>query len=247
MNTKANKFDPEIENSGPKFPRSPKAKETIVIINPGFSGKSSERYTLEAMKQMWQKDKIISLLANRRGMADHLPHKGPTPFSWLRYDDLDEIIDYLNQNYDKPDIFLLGFSLGACSTINYLSHKAREKEETGILAAIAISPPWGLKESQVKISKFPKLEKRVLEEFVEIMDRQRDSADLIDFYQQFGVKPDDLLKYDKLYDLQNNITCKFYGFDKAEDYYEAHSVFNHVGHIEKRTLLITSLTDPVVE
>lgn len=91
---------------------APKNQGPLVIIVPGLSGTSTEGYLTSACEELWNSNlKIRSVIANRRGYSG-VDLSGPHPMSWIRWEDMEDIIYWLRTVRKEREIFIYGASLG---------------------------------------------------------------------------------------------------------------------------------------
>ena len=127
----------------------------FMIVVPGLSGSSLKPALYRTCRQFWEKYKIRTLVANRRGFAG-VEITGNYPLSWIRWQDMDEIIDYLaleREDTRGSRIFLYGHSLGGAFVHLYNGEKGRSGSLNRLEGAIAISTPYDLVTTIDKISR----------------------------------------------------------------------------------------------
>ena len=122
------KDTPEMEGKW-ELESAPEGQGPLVIIVPGLSGCSHDKYLTSACREFWNsKLKIRTMIANRRGYTG-IDIKGKYPLSWIRWEDIEDIIYWLRTVRKEKEIFIYGASLGG----NYVHwHSGRKAElETG--------------------------------------------------------------------------------------------------------------------
>ena len=127
----------------------------IVIIVCGMSGVSLAPAICRMCEQFWDQYRIRTLVANRRGFAG-VEITGNYPLSWIRWEDMDEIIDYLA--LDREDtigsrIFLYGHSLGGAFVHLYNGVKGKSGALNRLDGAISVSAPYEMVDTVKKLSK----------------------------------------------------------------------------------------------
>lgn len=129
-------------------------KTPLVILVPGLSGNSTDRYLLDTCRVLWQEKGYRSMVANRRGYAGvELCCK--YPMSWVRYEDIDEIIHHL-MDIDETNhcnLYLMGYSLGGNFVYYYTGRKQELEHDFHIKGAIAVSAPHEMYKSILKLQK----------------------------------------------------------------------------------------------
>ena len=105
------KDTPEMQGKW-EVTKAPSEQSPLVIIVPGLSGTSTEGYLTSACEELWNsKLKIRSVIVNRRGYSG-VELSGPHPMSWIRWEDVEDIIYWLRTVRKEKHIFIYGASLG---------------------------------------------------------------------------------------------------------------------------------------
>ena len=90
----------------------PEGQGPLVIIVPGLSGTSHEKYLTSACQEFYKsKSKIRTLICNRRGYSG-VEIKGDYPMYWIRWEDIEEIVYWLRTERKEKEIYIYGASLG---------------------------------------------------------------------------------------------------------------------------------------
>ena len=127
----------------------------LMIVVPGRSGTSLNSALFSTCSQLWQKYKIRTLVANRRGTAG-VEITGEYPLNWIRCEDMDEIINYLalgREDTKGSRIFLYGHSLGGAFVHLYNGEKGRSGASSRLEGTIAVSTPYDMVKTVDKIVK----------------------------------------------------------------------------------------------
>lgn len=115
---------PEMEGKW-ELSETPKGQGPLVIIIPGLSGTSHEKYLTSACREFWNSPlKTRSLIVNRRGYSG-IEIKGKYPMSWIRWEDIEDIVYWLRTVRKEKEIFIYGPSLGG----NYAHWHCGRKSE----------------------------------------------------------------------------------------------------------------------
>jgi hypothetical protein len=102
---------PEMEGKW-ELSETPEGQGPLVIIVPGLSGTSHEKYLTSACREFWNSPlKARTMIANRRGYTG-LEIKGDYPMSWIRWEDIEAIVYWLRTVRKEKEIFIYGASLG---------------------------------------------------------------------------------------------------------------------------------------
>ncbi|WP_372653221.1 YheT family hydrolase [Halobacteriovorax sp.] len=192
-----------------------------------------------------------------RGMTKHLNSVGIDVISWnmrscsgelnwtekfyhaATITDLDLVIEDTLNNNSYDEVFLLGFSLGAALTTNYLGLKS-ENVNSRIKRSVVLSAPCDLKSSIAELSR--PMNKMYLENFLGTMRNK-----ILEKHSTIGLsKVDirDLKKVKTFQDFDNRFTAPLHGFEDANDYYEKASCKNKIQNIKIPTLMINAKNDP---
>ncbi len=209
----------------------------VAILSHGLEGSSDTQYI--------------------RGMTKHLNSIGIDVISWnmrscsgelnwtekfyhaATITDLDLVIEDTLNNNDYQEVFLLGFSLGAALTANYLGIKG-EGLNSRIKKSVVLSAPCDLKSSIKELSR--PMNKMYLENFLGTMRNK-----ILEKHNTLGLsKVDvrDLKKIKTFQDFDNRFTAPLHGFEDANDYYEKGSCKNKLKNITIPTLMVNAKNDP---
>ena len=206
----------------------------IVLLLHGLGGSSQSAYAPEFYRQLARVG-IRSVGINYRscgGEINNLPqtyHAGST-------DDVALVVNWLRQQYPVP-VGLIGVSLGAAITLNYLGEAMRD-----VAAAVTVSTPFDLRAS-AKLLGTPgrHFYNRSL-----ISGLKRSYARKA---EQIGslVDMDKLMAVENLYEFDNVCTAPLHGFADAEDYYAQCDPKRHLSSIRTPTLVLRAKDDPFLQ
>lgn len=150
------------------------SQEPLVVIIPGTASESNDRYMIDFVTGLWKRYGLKSVVANRRGFCG-MKLKGNHPLSWVCYDDLDDILEFLS-NYGPTagrPIYLSGISLGGSYCLSYLALKAEQGKKVNVQATAVVSPCWSFSATQIRISTLPSLDKHIVSQFKEKMYKHK--------------------------------------------------------------------------
>lgn len=212
--------------------------EKLIVISHAFEGNSRDYFVERAAKYFHDKGYDILMWHFRSCSREmnRLPrfyHIGDT-------DDLDAVISHgLNQGpYTKT--FLLGYSMGAATVINYLGIGGY-RNHANIAAAAAFSAPLDLKETANRLSKglswiygysFLKKWKR------KINKKAVQFPELFDLNQVRSAK--------NLDELHAKLTIRLHGFESLKAYYDQHSSAQFLRTIKTPLLIVNAQNDPLL-
>jgi predicted alpha/beta-fold hydrolase len=134
-------------------------RKRVVILVHGILGDSQSEYLYYLSNELLQQDLDLNPVVFVARGCGGLSLTSGSMFAGKISNDLYELINYIKLRYqtadnntegNRPEIYLIGFSLGAASVLHYLSQM---KECSGITAAVAVSPPWDFERN----ARFPTL------------------------------------------------------------------------------------------
>jgi predicted alpha/beta-fold hydrolase len=201
----------------------------IVALFHGLEG-STDRHYIANLMGFLKKKGFSSAALNFRGCGSRMNlrprfyHSGET-------EDYRTFLGWLKRSYPDKQLFAVGYSLGANALVKYLGE---EKEQSLVHRAVAISPPYDLKEGSIRMQQgFNRIyEIRFLKTLVEKLDIKRKKyADLPTFHGN------------TIYDFDDQVTAKLHNFEGADDYYHQCSSKHFYGDVRTDLLVIHSKED----
>ncbi len=209
----------------------------LLILSHGLEGSSDTQY-IRGMTKHFNNIGIDVISWNMRSCSGELNWTEKF-YHATTISDLDLVIEYALASKEYQEVFLLGFSLGAALTTNYLGDKGRNIDPR-IKKAAVFSAPCDLKSSIKELSR--PINKMYLENFLSTMRNK-----ILEKHQKIGLsKVDirDLRKIKTFQDFDNRFTAPLHGFKDANDYYEKGSCKNKIQHIVIPTLMVNAKNDP---
>jgi len=211
--------------------------DSLIIAVHGLEGSSDSSY-IKTLVTYFNAKKIAVVALNLRSCSGELNKKLPSYHSG-KTEDLEETIQYIIQNYNYKNIYLIGYSLGGNIVLKYMGEYANKIPEQ-IKKAVGISVPCDLKGSAYTISK---LENSLyMHNFLKTLKEKA--------LKKIEIHPEHTLDYQKIKNAKNfkefddAFTAPSNGFIDAEDYWNKSSCNSFLKNIHKPTLLITALDDP---
>jgi predicted alpha/beta-fold hydrolase len=205
----------------------------LVLILHGLEGSINSPYAqglLQAISQSnaWQAG--VLHFRSCSGELNRLPrfyHSGDTA-------DLIEVVQLLKSRNPHLAIVVVGVSMGA----NILLKCLGQSNQLEITAAIAISTPFNLKNSVLKLQRgFSRIYDRHL--LKRLVKKVREKF-------KFTASPINLaaITFKNLYDFDEFVTAPLHGFKNAEDYYQQSSCCTYLKNISVPTLILHARDDP---
>ncbi len=212
------------------------SKDLMLILH-GLEG-SSERAYAKGTVRIANQHGVDACVFNMRGCSGE-PNRLITSYHSGRTDDLGLVLEWIQNNRNYANIFLVGFSLGGNILLKYLGEQGGSVP-SNICSAVGISVPVDLNDSAMELSK---LKNRIyLYRFLRTLKtkslqkvRQFPESDL---NEQHLLNSKDFFQYDDAY------TAPVHGFGTAVNYYEKCSSKKFIPEIKIPTMLINALDDP---
>ena len=211
--------------------------QTAVLMLHGLEGSSSSHY-IKGMTRAVEKMNYDVFVMNQRGCSGELNKKYGSYHSG-KTDDLNEVIQFITEEYDYKNLILVGFSLGGNICLKYTGEKGQELDRR-IKAVVAISVPCDLSESAQYLARSSNflymkrfmrmLKSKALKKAVRHPESKLKEAEI--------KKCADFASFDEIY------TAPAHGFDSAEHYWKVNSSKQFIHRIKRNTLLINALDDP---
>jgi predicted alpha/beta-fold hydrolase len=111
----------------------------IVILSHGMAGSSQSEYIVHLADDLMAAGYRVAALVARG--CGGLRITGGSVVAGRKTSDIYECINLIHGRHPQSKIFLIGWSLGGALTLQYL---ADYNENSGLTAAISVSPPWNM-------------------------------------------------------------------------------------------------------
>lgn len=210
--------------------------EQIVILSHGLEGHSQKNY-MHGMASYFFNHGWDTLSWNCRSCSEEinltakLYHHGAT-------EDLEDVIKHvIKKNYKQ--IALIGFSLGGSLVVKYLGENGKNTP-TEIIGGVAFSIPCQLGSCAREMSRPDNA--FYLKRFLTKL-KAKIKTKAIQFPEIFILNGIDSISNFPEFDTQ--FTAPLYGFDSADSFYRYASAGNYIEGIDRPTLLVNSLNDPM--
>lgn len=208
----------------------PLAGRAVILLH-GLEG-SSRRPYIQAMLHRIAGGGGVGVAMNFRGCGGS-ENRSRTSYhaGWIQ--DLEEVVRWTASSFPDHSLGIVGFSLGAAITLNFL---ARSPLSERIASAAAISPPLDMRRISLHLQHGMA---RAYERYFLASLREKTKAKQSRFhdYPTFTGR--------SLYAFDDQVTAPVHGFASAEDYYASCSGRRFLPDIKAPTLLVHSLDDPI--
>jgi len=246
----------------------PKACSSLAVLVHGVGSSSEEPYVVNMAASLAQRGYAVVAL-NLRGSGD-CPLKTPRFISFGRgmTDDVRVVIRYIRREIlgggvkgENANIVLIGWSIGGSIVANTLAeqstgmgqgHAARLSMAN---AGVVLGMPQDSAQAVANIEASPFQRMTYSNSLTqEIMDVLTESEDVFrrgpitqwpDHRHPVDVEFDDVLASTSISELDAALTCKVYGYNSLEEYYEDSSPCNKLRHIKVPLLIVNSADDPM--
>lgn len=207
----------------------------LIIVSHGMEGDTRRHYILRAANYFSERDWDI-LAWNQRGCSGELndllkmTHHGS-------HDELSEVVNHAAlQDYDE--IILLGFSMGGCQTLKYLSSDSIHHK---VLGGVGFSVTFDFEDMMGQIEK---PENAIYKKsFLQVV-----KGKYLQLAQKLGV-PVDQQKIDSLQsfeDFHQMVSLKATGYPSLEEFYYNASPGNFMETLGKPMLVVNAQNDPLL-
>lgn len=206
----------------------------IVIVLHGLEGSINSNYArgmLAAIDKKGWRGVFMHLrgCSGEHNLKDYSYHSGETG-------DFRFLVETLRKRHPEATLSALGYSLGGNALLKYLGEY---KDDSQLKAATAVSVPYLLSNSAVKLEKgFSRIYQRHL------VNRLINKTSSKFKNRQAPFNMADLKKWNTFQLFDHHITAPLHGFKGSTDYYEQSSSRQYLKHITTPTLLIHSRDDP---
>lgn len=209
----------------------------LLILSHGLEGSTNTQYIM-GMTKHFNNIGIDAISWNMRSCSGEMNWTEKF-YHALTLNDLDQVINHglSLKNYDE--IYLLGFSLGAILTSNYLGERGKNIDPR-IKKAVVFSVPCDLRSSTIELSK--PMNKMYSENFLATMRKK-----ILLKHNTIGLSNVDIKHLGKIKtfeEFDNRFTAPLHGFKDASDYYEKGSCKPKLKNIAIPTLMVNAKNDP---
>ncbi len=213
--------------------------DAIGIISHGLEGSTDAQY-IKGMARFLNSQNIDALAWNMRSCSGEMNlkekfyHSGAT-------EDLQRVIDHVLEKDKYKKIYLIGFSLGANLTANYIGEQGSGLPDQ-IKKSILISNPCDLQCSSDELKK--NYNKFYLKQFLWTMRQKVKQKDKLMGFTNIDIDSSSISKIKCLDEFNNIVTAPLYGFKDSQDYYKKSSCKKYLENLQLPTLIINARNDP---
>lgn len=210
-----------------------------IILCHGLEGSSNSHYIKAFAKYFSERAWDIFAL-NYRSCNGEI---NPSPFYYVSGKG-DEIEIALKQASSYDEVILAGFSLGANKVLHYLGNERNISEN--VKGAFVVSPPCDLCGSSIVMTK--KSNKIYANFFLEQLKKKitLKQERYPNIFKKFGISLDKVLNSKNLIEFDDEFTAKLNGYKDATDYYIKNSSLYTLNNIDRPSLILTALDDPMM-
>ncbi|WP_020530946.1 YheT family hydrolase [Flexithrix dorotheae] len=208
------------------------SKKVALLIH-GFEGSTDSLY-LKAMAHAMLKSGWDIVGMNLRGCSGELNHLYRSYHSGAS-EDVEEVVNYLANQYNYEELMVIGFSLGGNMTLKYLGEAGKKQSPDILKSAVAVSVPCDLGSAADTINRF------YANRFLKTLKPK-----LIQKIKKYSsaLTIEDVKKIKTLREFDDIYTAPVHGYENATDFYSKCSSRHFIKNIEIPTLLISALDDP---
>ncbi|XP_047482095.1 phospholipase ABHD3-like isoform X1 [Penaeus chinensis] len=210
----------------------------VAVVLPGLTGASDSVYVI-GMVMSLHKMGISCAVLNSRGTGG-MELKTTRTYCAANSDDLEEALDHVANTRPGAPVIAVGISLGGLIIGHYLTTR-KEAATKKLVAAAVQSVPWNLVEGIRHIERpglsqwFNRYLAYCLKGLVKIHRYQLEGDHPWDF--------EEVLKSKTVRQFDTRFTAKQFGFDDAEHYYKASTLYHKLDHIKVPFICLNSGDD----
>ncbi len=219
------------------FIKKPRSKK-VVILTHGLEGCAQSSYIM-GFRQLLERRKWDSISWNQRNCGNDftLTH---TVYHAGRTKDLRAIVDHAIDNLGYEEVYLVGYSLGGCVTLNYLGRENRRRE---IKSAVVVSTPMNLSRCSDTLTKMKNKHYQLY--FLTLMFKKL--RKLKELYPEHYKHAPPMYKLKCFRDFDKYITAPLSGMKDDQDYYDSHSPERELPKLDLPVKIMTSTDDPFLD
>ena len=209
----------------------------MVLLLHGLEGNARRSYARETYYRL-AKLGVRSVGINYRSCSGEM-NRTARFYHSAATEDVALVLSVLKDWFPYTRLGLIGFSLGANLTLNFLGEQGANGSDW-VQAAAAVSPPFDMRKSSDLLGKgISRL--YTLYFLTTFRKKVRAKADLLESV----VDVEQVLAARTFREVDNTCTAPLNGFQDADDYYAKCSTAQFLPHIQVPTLMLRALDDPL--
>ncbi|GLD97904.1 hypothetical protein PINS_up006601 [Pythium insidiosum] len=235
---------PRDDGTIPRVSELDRNRRTMLLL-PGLTGGSGEFYIRCVVHRMvelgWQ-----CVVLNARGCAD-TPLKTAHLFCCAYTDDLRFVVSRLHSTYGFSEAFVaVGFSMGSNVLVKYLGEEG-ERAQGILTAGISVGNPFDLVACASNLSStlfYRKTYDAALNRNLQELFFRKSNAHQV-FRHDTRVDLDSLRNARHLYEFDDRLTRRVFGYDSVHHYYTDASSARRIGDVRVPLLCLNAKDDPI--
>jgi len=220
--------------------------ETLVILYPGITGGSDAIYIKEVVQKLRSVERNLRIVClNQRGVNCLLTSPMLSNASFTG--DFHKIIQFLKNKLHYQYFIGIGYSMGANLLVKYLGQQGTELQGK-FLGAISISNPLDLLKASHQLGSFISrniYSRRLCQSALQFIKDSKQFEKINE--SSLGVNYEEVLRSERLIQLDERLTRKLSGYSSVEEYYLDGSSCRWIDKIAIPTLVINAKNDPFVD
>lgn len=219
----------------------PETAPTVMFI-PGVFGMSRDKYSAKLCTMFKEQLGWRTCVFNRRGYGG-MPIKGTRVIGLNSYDDIHSVIKQLAAQFPLSNIYLVGASMGAVNTQNYL---ACFGEENLVKGAVTISSPWNAHIVTDRVAKNPLLRKGVHGYQLKLFKEQLKNDSFNKLLENYKICKDKVLGTKNNQEFDDIFSAAGLGLESKEAYYDQLSCHTKISRIRVPVLSMNTNDDILI-
>ena len=208
--------------------------DQLVLLIHGLEGSSNSSYMVSLTNEL-NRNGYDAVSMNLRGCSGE-PNRLVNSYHSGKTEDIEEVFDFILENYSYKELHIVGYSLGGNLILKYVG----EKNRPHIKSAVAISTPCDLASTAIKMTAVSN--KLYLTIFLKTLKEK--ALQKADQFPDSFLNKGAIQKIKTFKELDDFYTAPANGFKNAEDYWQKASCKQFIPTIRTKSLLINALDDP---
>lgn len=210
----------------------------VVLILPGLTGESQAEY-IKFLVLAANQAGLRAVVFNNRGMGG-VDLKTRRMYCAANCEDLVEVVRHVATCYPESKLGATGISMGGLILGNYLAVHSDEARRH-LSSAMIISVPWDVHKGTVSIEK-PGFNNMMCRHLASGLCATVSRYEILKDGGQWDMEQ--VLKSRTIKEFDSQFTCKLFGFNDVESYYDAATLHNKLHMINVPLLCLSAADDP---